>query len=263
VRSPARVQSWSASSCLNASESESPHPPPPVGRTPRVVVCRSGSFSQIPHIARARWRNWRQRRRYERAFPRSTPEKSAGVPSQRRLGVRAPVGEAGEVEDRRSRSRGRVPLRKSQGGLDNWPRIRRRLAPPRYMRRVQQAVPARPGSQPGGADSRQTAKRPVCDFCGSPRARDEHHRLVWESTFATELVLAELCSRCAAQADRLLEMHGGRGRDAISLARPARGSALPTTPRQRAFGFLARGLLYLLVALAFFFIVTLITSRAR
>ena len=58
-------------------------------------------------------------------------------------------------------------------------------------------------------------------------------------------------------------MYGGRGRDAISLVQSF--GALPTrTPRQhRAFASVGRIVVYILIALAFFVIVTRVTSRAR
>ena len=103
----------------------------------------------------------------------------------------------------------------------------------------------------------------MCDFCGRPRSRDPRSRLVWASPFAADVVLADLCGRCAGQADGLIDMYGGRGRDAIRLVQSF--GALPTpTPRQhRAFASVGRIVVYILIALAFFVIVTLVTSRAR
>jgi hypothetical protein len=85
--------------------------------------------------------------------------------------------------------------------------------------------------------------------------------LVWESELAPGLVLAELCRHCATQADPLLELCGGRGRDAIGLVKEV-DSALPTRAAQlRVLGFTAHGILYLLIAIAAFLLVTLATTR--
>jgi hypothetical protein len=110
--------------------------------------------------------------------------------------------------------------------------------------------------------SPRPVKKAACDFCRRPRVSEERHRLVWASTPSNELVLAELCGPCAARSDQLIEMYGGHGRNAISLMQPL-GVPRSTVPAHRAFGFVGRGLLYLLIALAFFVVVTLITSRAR
>ncbi len=126
----------------------------------------------------------------------------------------------------------------------------------------EQARSARPGGEVG-AGRRLTSNRLACDVCGYARARDERHRLVWESDPGTPLVLAELCRDCAASADPLLERRGGRGREAISLVQEIRASSLPRTVRPRALGYTARGVLYLLIAAASFLVVTLITSYGR
>jgi hypothetical protein len=83
---------------------------------------------------------------------------------------------------------------------------------------------------------------------------------MWESE-GGELVLADLCARCAADADRLLEMYGGRGRTSIRVTGPDRADAIPMPLVRRASGVLLRGAVYVLIALAAFFVVTLITSR--
>ena len=103
----------------------------------------------------------------------------------------------------------------------------------------------------------------VCDVCGSARPRDERHRLVWEHDLGTPLVLAELCRDCATSSDPLLELHGGRGRAAITLLRETRLSRSPRRVRPRVFGYTARGVVYLLIAVACFVLVTLATSRGR
>jgi hypothetical protein len=80
---------------------------------------------------------------------------------------------------------------------------------------------------------------------------------VWEHELGG-LVLAELCRRCATQADPLLELYGGRGRDAIRLVQEIRASPPLRTGQPHAF---ARGIVYLLIAVASFLLVTLVTSR--
>jgi len=118
----------------------------------------------------------------------------------------------------------------------------------------------RTGRQSGGSASREAARRVVCDFCGAARARSERQWVVWDTGLGTELVLAELCDRCAADADRLLDMYGGRGRNALRLA-PERRVLARQTARARTLGAsVVRGVLYLLVGLALFVVVTLITS---
>src|SRR5262245_34491902 len=113
-----------------------------------------------------------------------------------------------------------------------------------------------------GADDRSTPDRLVCDVCGRARTRDERHRLVWEFDPATTLVLAELCRSCAAVYDPFLELYGGRGRDAIRLVQEVR-AAPPKTAQRRVLGVTTRGILYLLIAVASFLLVTLVTSRGR
>jgi hypothetical protein len=117
---------------------------------------------------------------------------------------------------------------------------------------------------PPAAESRMNAavsgppRAPACDFCQTALTRGERHRLVWESSLPTTLVLADLCSHCSTRAESLVELYGGRGRDAIRLAQEVR----PSAPAHKVAGFIARGVFYLLIALAFFLIVTLISSRA-
>jgi hypothetical protein len=113
-------------------------------------------------------------------------------------------------------------------------------------------------TKPEAAESRRRAA-PGCDFCGSALPRSERYRLLWESPYPAELVLADLCNRCATGADTLLKLYGGRGREAIALVQEVRPSARP----HRVVGFFARGALYLVIALTFFVIVTLISSTAR
>ncbi len=102
-----------------------------------------------------------------------------------------------------------------------------------------------------------------CDFCGAPLTTSERQRFVWNTGLGTELVLAELCGTCAARADLLLEMYGGRGRDSIRLTRWSRVSAPAPEPAplRRGAGIVIRGLLYVLIALASFLIYTYVSSH--
>jgi hypothetical protein len=74
-------------------------------------------------------------------------------------------------------------------------------------------------------------------------------------------VLADLCGRCAAEGTRLLEVYGGHGREVIRLTQAAPMSAVAPGLVQRVRGILVRGLLYVLIALAAFVVVTFVTSR--
>lgn len=120
---------------------------------------------------------------------------------------------------------------------------------------------ARLGSD-GAADHRPSSTHPVCDVCGSPRPRDERHRLVWECDPGTRLVLAELCRGCATVPDPLLQLSGDRGREAIGLIHEIRVLQPARTVERRVFGYVARGVVYLLIAIAAFLLVTLATSSA-
>jgi hypothetical protein len=102
---------------------------------------------------------------------------------------------------------------------------------------------------------------PVCDFCGAACERSQRRRLMWETEGGGELVLANLCARCAGHADRLLEVYGGRGRASMRVTGPGTADAIPLAFVRRASGALVRGVVYVLIALAVFFVVTLITSR--
>jgi hypothetical protein len=113
--------------------------------------------------------------------------------------------------------------------------------------------------RPAAAAPGRPAAHPVCDFCRGALGREERHRLVWQGPFAAELVLAELCSRCATSAETLLDLYGGRGRKSIALVQEVR----PRVRAHRVVGFVARGAFYLLIALMFFAIVTLISSASR
>jgi hypothetical protein len=103
--------------------------------------------------------------------------------------------------------------------------------------------------------------RAACDFCGVPRAQGERRRFVWDTELGDELVLADLCGRCATEAPRLLEVYGGHGREVIRLTQAATVSAVAPGPVRRVGGIFVRGLLYVLIALAAFVVVTFVTSR--
>ena len=115
----------------------------------------------------------------------------------------------------------------------------------------------------GNAAASECARGPSCDFCRGALRSEERHRLVWESSFAAELVLADLCRDCATFADRLLELYGGCGREAITLVQEIRPSPPPRTVQPRVLGYAARGVLYLVIAVASLLLVTLVTSRGR
>lgn len=101
--------------------------------------------------------------------------------------------------------------------------------------------------------------RDTCDLCGGARERSERHRLVWDAGLGAELVLAELCRRCADRPDPLLEAYGGRGRDALKVTHV--DAAREAQPRHTMVGIILRGLVYVLVALAAFVVVTSVTSH--
>ena len=131
------------------------------------------------------------------------------------------------------------------------------------MRLAERSGRAASAALPLRAESRMNAavsgspRAPSCDFCRSPLPRGERHRLVWESAaLDSELILADLCSRCATA-------YGSGSRSvrptAVRLVQEVRPSAAPS----KVVGVIARGAFYLLIAFAFFFIVTLISSYAR
>jgi hypothetical protein len=98
-------------------------------------------------------------------------------------------------------------------------------------------------------------------MCGGARERSERHRLVWDAGLGTELVLAELCSRCAERPGRLLEVYGGRGHDALRVTSVRVHAAREAQPRHTTRGVILRALVYVLVALAAFVVVTSVTSH--
>jgi hypothetical protein len=110
-----------------------------------------------------------------------------------------------------------------------------------------------------GAD-RRPSDRLFCDLCGDAQIRGERHRLVWQVDDATRVVLAELCCDCATFPDAFLARHGGRGRDAIGLVREFQVPPRRKTQPPRIFGYATRAILYVLIAVAAFVLVTLVTS---
>jgi hypothetical protein len=100
-----------------------------------------------------------------------------------------------------------------------------------------------------------------CDFCRDPRSPAERRRFVWHTEADGELVLAELCDRCATHADRLLALHGGRGLEAISLRSASTAAAVESGRVRTVGGTLVRGVVYVLIGLAAFVLVTLLTAR--
>jgi hypothetical protein len=116
-------------------------------------------------------------------------------------------------------------------------------------------------TSPGKPSRHVAVSGAVCDVCGAPRARGERRRLVWDSGLDGDLVLADLCGRCAAEVDRLLERYGGHGRNAMRLTQADAVAAPERAPVRKVGGIAVRGLVYLLIALASFLVVTFITAR--
>jgi hypothetical protein len=84
---------------------------------------------------------------------------------------------------------------------------------------------------------------------------------MWDLGSGRTLILADLCPRCASHADRLLEVYGGTGRASLQVTRVAEASAQPSGFVRRGSSVIARSTLYVLIALATFFVVTLIIAR--
>jgi hypothetical protein len=85
--------------------------------------------------------------------------------------------------------------------------------------------------------------------------------LVWDSGLDGELVLAELCARCAGQADELIAVFGGRGREALRLTQQVAVSPAERKPMLRVGGVVVRGVVYVLVAVVAFPMITFLTAR--
>ena len=114
-----------------------------------------------------------------------------------------------------------------------------------------------------GPDSPNAALRlAACDICASPRSRRERRRLVWNSGVDGDLVLAELCARCASESEQLRAIYGGRDRDAIRLTQDGSVSGVEPVVVRRVGGMFVRGLVYVLIAAAAFVVVTLVTARS-
>jgi hypothetical protein len=135
------------------------------------------------------------------------------------------------------------------------------------MRLEQRSGRAASAALPLLAESRTTEavsgsrRAPSCDFCRSTLPRGaERNRLVWDSPeLATELILADLCSRCAAEAFGPALGSQPARLDSVRLVQEVQSSAAAS----KVMGFIARGVSYVLIALAFFLVVTLISSYAR
>lgn len=106
-----------------------------------------------------------------------------------------------------------------------------------------------------------SAAASTCDFCGGAHARGERQRLIWETEADGEFVLADLCPRCASDGDQLLEAYGGRSRGSLRVTEPGTAEAIGLTLLRRTSATLIRTTVYVLIALATFFVVTLITAR--
>jgi hypothetical protein len=103
-------------------------------------------------------------------------------------------------------------------------------------------------------------RAPSCDFCRGSLVSGERHRLVWESPeLATDLILADLCSRCATAYASAGASRWSVRTNAVRLVQEVR----PSAAAPKVVGFIARGAVYFLVAVTFFLIVTLISSYAR
>ena len=75
-------------------------------------------------------------------------------------------------------------------------------------------------------------------------------------------MLAELCARCASESEQLVAIYGGRNRDAIWLTRVDSVSTVEPAVVRRVGGIFVRGLVYVLIAVAAFFVVTFVTARS-
>ena len=106
------------------------------------------------------------------------------------------------------------------------------------------------------AEAVRSRAAPACDFCRSALPRGERNRLVWEGPeLGTELILADLCSRCATA-------YGSGSQSARPTAVRLVQEVRPSAAAPKVVGFLARAAAYLLIAVTFFLIVTAISSRA-
>lgn len=114
-------------------------------------------------------------------------------------------------------------------------------------------------SPPHGAPAEEAATRtPLCDVCSAPCPRGVRRRLVWASELAGDLVLADLCARCAADSDRLIQMYAG---ESVRVTEQVVRSPVTPAPARRVGGMVLRGIVYFAIAVAAFAVVTLLTSR--
>jgi hypothetical protein len=130
---------------------------------------------------------------------------------------------------------------------------------------VSDAISTRHEKQLGDSDSRNPTE-PVapsaCDICGAARTRSERQRLVWDTGSGTELILAELCRHCATRPEALLETYGAHSHGALRvITRADLVSERETAPARAISGIVLRGIVYVLVALAAFVVVTTLTAR--
>jgi len=102
----------------------------------------------------------------------------------------------------------------------------------------------------------------TCDFCSARSEKTERRRLVWHAGFGNDLVLAELCARCAGGYDRLLDRYGGHGRQSMVLEEASASPATWVAVVGRGERALFHGLIYLMIAFGCFVIVTLVSSRS-
>jgi hypothetical protein len=80
---------------------------------------------------------------------------------------------------------------------------------------------------------------------------------MWETAPGGELVLADLCERCASTSDALFGRLVGGG----TAVRLARAEAPRPTVVRRAVGLVANTIAYVLIALVVFLLVTLVSGR--
>ena len=98
-----------------------------------------------------------------------------------------------------------------------------------------------------------------CDMCGAARTRSERQRLVWDTGLGIELILAELCRQCAEHPGPFLVIYGGRGHDALRVTQADAVSGGENALGHTMRGIVLRGLVYVLLALAAFVVVTTVS----
>jgi hypothetical protein len=150
------------------------------------------------------------------------------------------------------------PAARPAVGILRWV-MASRLALSKSMRSSEDTVGTRIRTWSQGRTTDEAVAGAACDVCGAALTRGERCRIVWDTGLGGDVVLADLCRRCAADGDRLLEAYGGYGRSAMRLTQPV--AAPQTGLVQRVSAMVVRGVLYALIALAVFFVVTFVTSR--